>query len=50
MTNENKEEKTKKSFWETLPGILTALAAIIAALGGCLAIVLASPRILDMII
>jgi hypothetical protein len=50
MTNENEEEKTKRSFWETPPGILTALADIITALGSCLAIVLASPRILDIII
>jgi hypothetical protein len=32
MAEEKKEEK--KSFWETLPGILTALALVITAIGG----------------
>src|SRR6516225_6916117 len=30
------DNSTKKSFWQTMPGILTALAAIITALTGLL--------------
>ncbi len=42
-------EEEKKSFWNTLPGILTGIAAIITAVGSCIAIVVSSPRILDLI-
>lgn len=38
MTNKNPESKKKKSFWITVPGIITALAALITALTGLIAI------------
>lgn len=47
-TEEKKKER--KSFWETVPGILTALAALVTAIGGCIATIVASPRILDIIL
>lgn len=48
MTNTEEKEKKPKSFWETVPGILTALATLVTAVGGCIGIFLASPRILDL--
>ncbi len=35
---EKSEGKSDKSFWSTAPGIITAIAALITALGGCAAI------------
>ena len=43
---EEPEEKVEKRFFETLPGILTAIATLITAIAGCIAILL-SPQILD---
>jgi hypothetical protein len=40
------EEKPDKKFFETLPGIITAIATLVTAIGGCLTILL-SPQILD---
>lgn len=34
-----------KSFWQTLPGIITAFAALITAIGGCIAVVFGIPAI-----
>lgn len=48
--NKKKSIKETKSFWETLPGILTAIAAIITAIGGCAGVVLANPRLLDSLL
>ena len=39
-------EAPDKKFFETLPGIITAFAALITAIGGCVAIIV-SPQILD---
>lgn len=39
-------EKSEKKFFETLPGIITAIATLITAIVGCVAIFL-SPQILD---
>ena len=37
--------KAHKSFWETLPGIITAIAALVTAFSGCIAtVVLTWPR------
>lgn len=36
------ESKSGESFWSTMPGLLTALAALITALGGILAILLSA--------
>jgi hypothetical protein len=37
MSKEEEEDK-KQSFWSTVPGLLTALAAIITAIGGLVAV------------
>jgi hypothetical protein len=37
---EKSESKSDKGFWSTIPGIITAIAALITALGGCAAIFL----------
>jgi hypothetical protein len=47
MSNTEKntvEKKERKSFWETVPGILTALAALVTAIGGCITAIVAWPR------
>jgi len=36
-----------KPFFETLPGLLTALATLVTAIGGCIGVILASPIIKD---
>lgn len=46
----DKEEEKNKSFWEILPGILTGGAALVTAIGGCLAVIVASPVIMDVIL
>jgi hypothetical protein len=38
-----------KSFWETAPGLLTGLAAIITAIGGCIAVVSANSKVADIV-
>lgn len=43
-------EDKEPNFWQTLPGILTGLAALVTAVGGFLAIVVNSPRLLDPIL
>ena len=53
MTENGEEEKgTKrpKSFWETVPGILTGIAAIVTAIGGCVAVIASNPRLLDSLL
>jgi len=41
----NAKKKTQsKSYWETLPGIITALGALLTAIGGCLTAVVTWPR------
>jgi len=42
--NNSVNKKETKSFWETLPGIIAALAAVITATAGCLTVVIAWPR------
>ena len=37
------EKKAPKSFWETLPGMLAGIAALMTAVGGCIAILLTNP-------
>lgn len=44
------ETKETKSFWSTLPGILTALAAFATAIGGCITIIVSSPTLMNMIL
>ncbi len=41
--------KSEKSFLETLPGILTATAALITAIGGCIAVIFGIPAITNMV-
>lgn len=41
MNNEN-DQKSKGSFWSTLPGILTGTAAVITALGGLITVLAAN--------
>jgi hypothetical protein len=43
---EKPEEKSEKKFFETLPGVITAIATLITAIAGCIAIFF-SPQILD---
>lgn len=42
-------ESKGKSFWQTLPGIITSLAALITAIGGCVAVVFGIPAISNRI-
>jgi len=46
MGNSN-SKKSEKSFWETVPGIITAIAGLISAIGGCIVIVFGVPQIAD---
>ena len=39
------EDKPEKTFWQTLPGIITSFAALITAIGGCIAVVFGIPAI-----
>jgi hypothetical protein len=39
------EDKSEKSFWATIPGIITAIAALITAVTGCIAAVIGIPVI-----
>lgn len=39
------EDKSEKTFWQTVPGIIAAIAALITAIGGCIAIVFGIPAI-----
>lgn len=41
--SESKGKDPGKPFFETLPGIITAIATLVTAIGGCIAIVLATP-------
>jgi hypothetical protein len=43
-------EDKRSNFWQTLPGILTGLAALVTAIASCLAIFVNSPRILDSLL
>ena len=49
MSNQEGSDKKQKSFWETAPGILAAIAALVTAIGGCVAIIAANPRLLDLV-
>lgn len=44
MSDAEEKKKDPKSFWETMPGILTGLAALVTAIGGCITIIVALPR------
>lgn len=44
MKKKEKQQEKDKSFWETLPGILTGLAAFLTAVGGLITLVLSLPR------
>jgi hypothetical protein len=44
---EDSAQKGKKTFWETLPGILTGIAALIVAVTGCAALIVNSPTLLE---
>jgi hypothetical protein len=44
-TEKNKEKKKRNmSFWKTLPGVLTALVALVTAMGGCIIVMVSWPR------
>jgi hypothetical protein len=43
--SKNKNKKTEKPFFETIPGFITAFAALVTAIGGCVAIVLGNPQL-----
>jgi hypothetical protein len=49
MTTQQEKEKQKKSFWETAPGLLTAFAALMTAIGGCVAVLVSSPVLIDLV-
>jgi hypothetical protein len=38
MASKNTENRNEKSFWATLPGMLTGCAAVITAIGGLIAV------------
>lgn len=42
MNYAEKNEPKPKSFWETLPGVITAVAALLTAISGCIATVIFS--------
>ncbi len=37
-------------FWQTVPGLITALAALLTAIGGCVALFTTNPRLLDLVL
>ncbi len=37
-------------FWQTAPGLITALAALLTAIGGCVALFTTNPRLLDLVL
>jgi hypothetical protein len=39
------EDKSDKTFFQTIPGIITAFAALLTAIGGCIAVVFGIPAI-----
>lgn len=41
---EGTSKKKGSNFWGTLPGIITAVAGLITALGSCIAVIVAWPR------
>jgi len=43
------EGKSGKSFWQTLPGIITSFAALLTAIGGCIAVIFGIPAISNKI-
>jgi hypothetical protein len=49
MTTQQEKEKQKKSFWETAPGLLTGFAALMTAVGGCVAVLVSSPILIDLV-
>lgn len=50
MSGKEANEKKIKSFWETVPGILTGIAALVTAIGGCVAVLVSNPRLIDLVI
>lgn len=44
MSRAKTQKKNQKSFWETMPGVLTSLATLITAIAGCITVVLALPK------
>jgi outer membrane protein assembly factor BamB len=43
------EDKPEKTFWQTLPGIITSIAALTTAIGGCIAVIFGIPAISNAI-
>lgn len=41
------DSKSEKSFWETVPGIITAIATLLTAVVGCIVAMLGVPAIVD---
>ncbi len=39
-----------QSFWQTAPGLITALAALLTAIGGCVALFTTNPRLLNLVL
>ncbi len=51
MKRTHKEPSAKgQSFWQTAPGLITAVAALLTAIGGCVALFTTNPRLLDLIL
>lgn len=50
MNNKEDNKKERKSFWQTLPGILAGIAALVTAIGGCITITASSPVLMDLLL
>ncbi len=39
-----------QSFWQTAPGLITAIAALLTAIGGCVAVFTTNPRLMNLVL
>ncbi len=45
-----KPSAREQPFWQTVPGLITAVAALLTAIGGCVALFTTNPRLLDLVL
>lgn len=51
MKKERSDRTPKgQSFWQTAPGLITAIAALLTAVGGCVALFTTNPRLLELVL